>query len=148
MHHNPTHRSVTFPGKWFLPDVPPNISRADIRKKHFEVFQSEIKETKLKQDVLHSLEAVGLIEEVDDENDKRRKLLVPLVFKKEAPTEYSEQDWRVNQEISSDFVNTEIKELREEQNINSSGDELVATLKSAEGKFFEEETLRISNSQN
>lgn len=54
------------------------IDRASICRKYKEVFDIDISAWKLRQEILFSLQSSGLIEQVEDEKNRRNKLVKPI----------------------------------------------------------------------
>lgn len=71
---------------------PLGISRQELLKKHYEIYGRMIDPMVLRQQILPMLNQAGLITEEQDPNDKRNKLICPII------AQYSEQDGGVNQE--------------------------------------------------
>lgn len=66
------------------------VSRSDILRKYYNIYERPLPDWQLRQEIIPMLESAGLIEQVENINDRRNKLIVPLTYREKGEYEKEE----------------------------------------------------------
>jgi hypothetical protein len=95
--HNLTPYAYKFYKEVFEPayeEMRSPLTFTDLDQKHVEVYGIPLQEHVWRRQLRHLLIGAGLIEEMQDQNDKRRKLYVPIVKKDKKEEDLTEWDFQ------------------------------------------------------
>ena len=98
----PAYRDKNKDGSESLGDIAhKGVTRQEIMKKHVEVYGRALPEWKLRQEILPMMENAGLVKQELDEDDRRNKLVYPMLGLTISPKQDQKEDDNWDAELES-----------------------------------------------